>query len=45
LMEKYGFAPEFDSRLGGDLAHIVVMQNVSREDVDEIVNDIKISKK
>ncbi|MCK9573490.1 MAG: aminotransferase class V-fold PLP-dependent enzyme [Candidatus Omnitrophica bacterium] len=45
LMEKYGFAPEFDSRLGGDLAHVVVMQNVSREDVDEIVNDIKTSKK
>jgi histidine decarboxylase len=41
VMKKYGLAPEFDSRLGGDLAHIVVMQNVSREVVDEIVNDIK----
>lgn len=45
VMEKYGLAPEFDSRLGGDLAHVVVMQNVSREAMDEIVNDIKTTKK
>lgn len=41
LMKKYGLAPEFDSRLGGDLAHIVVMQNVSRDAIDKIVKDIK----
>jgi histidine decarboxylase len=37
VMKKYGLAPEFDQRLGGDLAHIVVMQNVSRKAIDEIV--------
>jgi len=44
IMKKYGLAPEFDSRLGGDLAHIVVMQNVSRHAIDEIVKDIRTSK-
>jgi len=44
VMKKYGLAPEFDSRLGGDLAHIVVMQNVSRNAIDEIINDIKTQK-
>lgn len=45
VMKKYGLAPEFDPRLGGNLAHIVVMQHVSREVVDEIVNDIKLGTK
>ncbi|MFA6350344.1 MAG: aminotransferase class V-fold PLP-dependent enzyme [Candidatus Omnitrophota bacterium] len=41
IMKKYSLAPEFDSRLGGDLAHIVVMQHVSGGIIDQIVNDIK----
>jgi histidine decarboxylase len=41
VMKKYNLAPEFDSRLGGNLAHIVVMQNVSRDMINEIVSDIK----
>lgn len=41
IMKKYGLAPEFDLRLGGNLAHIVVMQNVSRQTIDQIINDIK----
>lgn len=44
VMKKYGLAPEFDSRLGGDLAHIVVMQNVSCGMIDNIVNDINAQK-
>jgi len=40
VMKKYNLAPEFDLRLGGDLAHIVVMQNVSRDVIDQIVGDI-----
>ena len=39
-MKKYSLAPEFDERLGGALAHIVVMQNVSRDIIDQIVADI-----
>ncbi|MFA5008642.1 MAG: aminotransferase class V-fold PLP-dependent enzyme [Candidatus Omnitrophota bacterium] len=41
VMEKYGLAPEFDSRLGGDLAHIVVMQNVNRKTIDQIICDMR----
>lgn len=41
VMKKYNLAPEFDARLGGELAHIVIMQNVSREMIDNIVKDIK----
>ena len=41
IMEKYGLAPEFDADLGGDLAHIIVMQNVTRDIINQIVNDIK----
>ena len=44
VMEKYGLAPDSDSRLGGDLAHIVVMQNVTRDMIDRIVSDIKAQK-
>jgi histidine decarboxylase len=44
VMKKYGLAPEFDPRLGGDLAHIVVMQNVNRDMIDKIVSDIKAQK-
>ena len=40
-MDKYGLAPEYDARLGGELAHIVVMQNVTCGMIDKIVNDIK----
>lgn len=44
IMKKYNLAPEFDTRLGGDLAHIVVMQHVSRDVINQIVNDIKSEK-
>lgn len=43
-MKKYNLAPEFDLRLGGDLAHIVVMQNVGRGDIDKIIDDIRIQR-
>ena len=41
VMDKYGLAPEYDARLGGELAHIVVMQNVTCSMIDKVVNDIK----
>lgn len=44
VMMKYGLAPEYDPRLGGPLAHIVVMQNISRDMIDKIVSDIKTQK-
>lgn len=42
LMKKYDLAPEFDSNLGGNLAHIVVMQHLTRDIIDQIAGDIKI---
>jgi len=41
IMKKYGLAPEFDERLGGDLAHIVIMQHAAKDILDQIVKDIK----
>jgi hypothetical protein len=34
-------APDEDSRLGGELAHDVVMQHVSREILDLFIADIE----
>lgn len=41
IVKKYGLAPEMDPRLGGELAHIVIMQHVTRDTLDQIVHDIK----
>ena len=43
IMHKYGLAPDFDERLGGALAHIVVMPHVSKEIIDEFISDFKNS--
>lgn len=45
LMHKYFFAPDHDSRLGGELAHIVVMGHVDRDIIDEFIADLKESLK
>ena len=44
IMEKYGLAPDFDERLGGNLAHIIVMQHLTRGIIDEFIKDIKAAK-
>ncbi|MFA7254744.1 MAG: aminotransferase class V-fold PLP-dependent enzyme [Candidatus Omnitrophota bacterium] len=41
IMKKYNLAPDFDERLGGALAHAVVMQNVTPDIIDQIVRDIR----
>lgn len=41
VMTKWSLAPDADPRLGGELAHDVVMQHVSRETLDLFVADIK----
>ena len=41
IMDKWGLAPDEDPRLGGKLAHDVVMQHVSREILDVFITDIK----
>lgn len=41
IMKKWDLAPEYDERLGGELAHEVVMQHENKRIVDEFINDIK----
>lgn len=41
IMEKYTLAPEYDERLGGKMAHIIVMQHTTREFIDEFIKDLK----
>ena len=40
IMEKYFLAPDYDERFGGNLAHIVVMQNVTPEVIDDVIDDL-----
>ncbi len=40
IMTKYYLAPDYDVRFGGDLAHIVVMQSVTREVIDSVIADM-----
>jgi len=42
--EKYDLAPDYDDRLGGDLAHIIVMQHVTKERMQNFLNDLAAAK-
>ena len=37
---KYGLAPDQDDRLGGELSHIIVMQHVTKERLQNFLNDL-----
>ncbi len=41
IMDKWGLAPDEDPRLGGKLAHNIVMQQVGIETLDQFVEDLK----
>lgn len=43
IIKKYYLACSHDDQFGGDLAHIVVMQHVTKEKIDALVADIKAS--
>jgi len=43
IMTKYDLAPDYDERLGGDLAHVVVMQHVTPKIIDMFLKDLKSS--
>lgn len=45
VVEKYDLAPDFDERLGGELAHIVVMQHVTKERLRVFLDDLRAEKK
>jgi histidine decarboxylase len=41
MMVKYALAPDVDERLGGELAHIVVMQHVNKDHLQLFLDDLK----
>jgi len=43
LINKYDLAPDYDERLGGELAHIVIMQHVSQKRLQIFIDDLKNS--
>ena len=44
IMEKYALAPDRDDRLGGELAHIVVMQHVMEDQLQLFLDDLANSR-
>ena len=43
ITKKYMLAPDYDERLGGDLSHIVVMQHVTEDKLQDFLNDLSAS--
>jgi len=41
IMKKWDLAPDHDKRLGGDLAHEILMQHENKGTVDEFIADLK----
>ncbi|MBQ0064015.1 MAG: aminotransferase class V-fold PLP-dependent enzyme [Prevotella sp.] len=41
VVKKYSLACNKDDRFGGDLSHIVVMQHVTKEKVNELIQDLQ----
>ena len=41
IVKKYDLAPDRDDRLGGELAHIVVMQHVTKERLRVFLDDLQ----
>ena len=41
IVKKYNLAQGHDDHFGGDLAHIVVMQHVTKDKIDIFINDLK----
>ena len=40
IVDKYGLAPDFDERLGGELSHIVVMQHVTEKRLMTFIDEL-----
>ena len=41
IAEKYTLAPDYDDSLGGELSHIVVMQHVTEDRLQEFLDDLE----
>lgn len=44
VFDKYNLAPEKDDRLGGNLSHIVVMQHITKKQLQNFLNDLAATK-
>lgn len=44
LVKKYSLAQGYDERFGGELAHIVVMQHVTKQKIDGFIKELKDKK-
>ncbi len=44
ILQKYDLAPDYDDRLGGKLAHIVVMQHATEERLQNFIDDLSAEK-
>lgn len=44
IVNTYNLAQGYDERFGGNLAHIVVMQQVTKEKIDVLINALKKEK-
>ena len=41
IVSKYNLAQGYDERFGGELAHIVVMQHVTKDKIDKFIAELK----
>ncbi len=41
IVRKYTLAQGYDDRFGGELAHVVVMQHVTKEKIDQFIKELK----
>ena len=44
VVDKYHLAPEYDERLGGEISHIVVMQHVTKKQLQNFLNNFAKAK-
>ncbi len=44
IIDKYYLASEYDERLGGELSHIVVMQHVTKNTLQNFLDDLAEAK-
>ena len=45
IVDKYGLAPDYDDRLGGPLSHIVVMQHVTQQRLQQFLDELSAAVK
>ena len=41
IVTRYNLAQGYDDNFGGELAHIVVMQHVTKEEIDHFIKDLE----